>query len=69
MMPGRYNYDDFHINKFEGGTKKIGEIGDTLCRHPEHSPPSMQVFEPGIYEHTCPGCGAKTIFNVTRPIL
>ena len=23
-----------------------------------------QVFEPGIYEHTCAGCGHKTKFTV-----
>lgn len=34
------------------------------CTHPEHHPPGMQVFEPGLYEHTCPACGWKQIFRV-----
>lgn len=38
--------------------------------HPEHNPPNMIVLEPGTYEHTCPGCGAMTIFVVPpRPTL
>jgi hypothetical protein len=36
----------------------------TPCRHPDHAPPGMQVFEPGRYEHTCPACGRKTPFVV-----
>lgn len=34
------------------------------CGHPEHDPPTMIVFEPGEYEHTCPGCGKKQRFIV-----
>lgn len=34
------------------------------CFHPEHRPAGMLVREPGVYEHTCPGCGAKTVFTV-----
>ncbi len=34
------------------------------CRHPEHEPPSMRVYEPGTYEYTCPHCGKKTVFTV-----
>lgn len=34
------------------------------CRHPEHRPPNMIVLEPGVYEHTCPACGATTQFVV-----
>lgn len=49
-------------------TKKIGELpkscGAVCCRDREHNPPSMQVFEPGVYEHTCPGCGKKQTFVV-----
>jgi hypothetical protein len=36
------------------------------CFHREHYPPSMMVFKPGTYEHTCPACGHVTIFTVQR---
>ncbi len=40
--------------------RKVGEIwAPRRCRHPEHSPHSMIVLKPGIYEHVCPGCGHK----------
>lgn len=35
-----------------------------ICKYPEHNPPGFQVFTPGMYEHTCPGCGAITNFTV-----
>lgn len=47
-----------------GGTRKIADAPSKPCMHPEHNPPGMCVFEPGAYEHTCPGCGKKTIFVV-----
>ena len=28
-----------------------------LCEHPEHNPPSHQVFKSDSYGHTCPSCG------------
>lgn len=34
------------------------------CQHPEHDPPKMIVLKPGVYEHICPGCGAKKIVTV-----
>lgn len=34
------------------------------CQDPCHDPPSMRVFEPGLYEHTCPRCGHKTPLTV-----
>ena len=49
-------------------TKKIGEI-EKPCFHPEHNPPSMMVYEPGVYEHVCPACGRRQVFRVTRPTL
>ncbi len=50
-------------------TKKISDLPhQPICRNPEHNPPSMRVFEPGVYEHTCPGCGHKMTFTVpARP--
>ena len=34
------------------------------CRHPDHEPAKMVVRPPGLYEHSCPGCGALTYFTV-----
>jgi len=34
------------------------------CSNPEHEPPHHMVYEPGTYEHVCPGCGKKTVFEV-----
>lgn len=48
-------------------TKKIDEktsMHHIVCSHPEHNPPSMQVFMPGLYEHECPKCGSKKMFRV-----
>ena len=45
-------------------TKKIANLGRTVCKHPEHNPPRMRVFEPGLYEHECPACGHKVTFIV-----
>ena len=48
-------------------TRKIKDFRDDdkkVCRHPEHNPPTMKVFEPGVYEHECPACGNKQIITV-----
>ena len=47
-------------------TRKIPETDrwPLPCVHPEHNPPSLQVFEPGLYEHICPACGARQMFRV-----
>lgn len=46
-------------------TVKIKEFEkQDICQHPEHNPPMFMVFEPGIYEHTCPACGKKQTFTV-----
>ena len=34
------------------------------CIHPEHNPPSMRVYQPGMHVHVCPCCGKKTVFTV-----
>ena len=39
------------------------------CPNREHNPPSMIVLSPGTYEYTCPGCGSKMVFTVSRPTL
>lgn len=49
-------------------TKRIdppeGKRPATPCFDRDHSPPTMQCFPPGTYEHTCPTCGAKVTFTV-----
>ncbi len=53
-----------------GGTRKIADLPlSRVCRHPHHSPPSMMVYSPGVYEHTCPGCHARTTFRVDQATL
>lgn len=47
-------------------TRKIADI-PRHCRHPEHNPPTMMVWENGIYEHTCPSCGAQQMFTINKP--
>ncbi len=44
-------------------TKKIADT-PKYCAHPEHDPPKHMVFQPGVYEHTCPACGRKQRFTV-----
>jgi hypothetical protein len=52
-----------------GGTRKIADPPSPPCPHPEHRPPGMMVFEPGMYEHTCPECGNITRFSVPATYL
>lgn len=47
-------------------TRKIADLPEKGCTHREHFPPQWQVFEDGIYEHTCPGCGHVTTFTVPQ---
>lgn len=44
-------------------TRKIADA-PVVCYDPDHLPPMFKVFEPGVYEHTCPACGLKTLFRV-----
>ena len=61
-----YKNKSWETPKKRGGTRKIADIKEVFpCRHPEHDPPNMMVFEPGIYEHTCPACGHVTRFVVS----
>lgn len=67
------NYDQINfwrnnkdIPRRQSGTRKIADPPVLQpCRHPAHKPPNMCVFEPGMYEHICPGCGNKIIFTVS----
>lgn len=52
-----------------GGTRKITDLRFEYCRDPSHGPPTMQVFDNGVYEHTCPSCGSSTTFVVSKPTL
>lgn len=52
----------------KGGTRKIADAPPPPCQHPEHNPPSMMVWEPGTYEHTCPHCGHVTLFNIVYSV-
>jgi hypothetical protein len=47
-------------------TRKIRDIpwDRKVCYHPEHDPPGHMVYQPGVWEHTCPGCGKVTVFTV-----
>lgn len=48
-------------------TRKIADLPKSLfCNDQDHEPPTMRVFEPGVYEHECPSCGRKTQFVVSR---
>jgi hypothetical protein len=47
-------------------TKKMGDLPNS-CRSPEHNPPHHVSLPNGVYEHTCPKCGAKQVFTVARP--
>ena len=49
--------------------RKIDGEGVKPCRNPEHYPPMYRSYmEAGAYEWTCPGCGHKTYFEVSRAI-
>lgn len=43
--------------------KKIADA-KAPCMNSQHNPPMHVVLQPGTYEHTCPGCGSKTLFEV-----
>jgi hypothetical protein len=54
--------------------EKIGEIEPSEkvwrydpskpCFHREHNPPMHISLGPGIWRHTCPGCGHATIIHI-----
>jgi hypothetical protein len=48
-------------------TRKINpteSVQPVPCFDADHNPPSMMVYEPGTYEHTCSGCKRVIIFTV-----
>jgi len=52
-------------------TRKLDEpkLNKEQCHNPEHDPPKMMVFEPGSYEHECPGCKMKQYFRINKGTL
>lgn len=50
-------------------TRKLSDTPRQYCRDPEHEVPSHMVFDNGLYEHECPGCGNKIRFQVNKPVL
>lgn len=49
-------------------TKKIRDLEpNETCVHREHNPPMHMVYAPGVWEHTCPGCGYVQTFTVCGP--
>lgn len=61
-------FKKFKVQPKQSGTRKIADI-PVPCLDHEHKPPSMMLFEPGVYEHVCPSCGHKTVFTVPRVTL
>jgi hypothetical protein len=46
-------------------TRKIKDISKKeMCLDPEHNPPGMMVWEPGVWEHECPSCHKKQTFRI-----
>lgn len=42
---------------------KIADLPQS-CLSPDHNPPSMVHLEPGVWQHTCSGCGKVSTFTV-----
>jgi hypothetical protein len=64
----KWQSQDVEESNTGGGLRKIGDL-PKICRHPEHHPPSMIVLPDGVYEYTCPGCGARQRFIVSSPTI
>lgn len=48
-------------------TRKVKDIDGwdaKICRDPDHNPPTMMVYQPGVYEHECPSCHRTFTFVV-----
>lgn len=48
-------------------TKKIADE-PMPCLNRQHDPPGHMVYQPGTHEHTCPGCGYRQTFRVSRMV-
>ena len=45
-------------------TRKIRDLSpQETCTYSEHNPP-LGIYEPGVYEHTCPQCGLELEFTI-----
>lgn len=48
-------------------TRKIADPPQPPCSDPDHEPAMFRVYEPGVYVHTCAGCGESRTFMARRP--
>lgn len=44
--------------------KSRNAISKQVCKSPAHFRPKKEPKSPGIYQHVCPKCGAKSIYGV-----
>lgn len=53
-------------------TRRIDDPDETKekapppCFSADHEVPSLMVFAPGTYQHTCSGCGRTIVFTVRK---
>lgn len=69
--PSIYSPIDLTRDKYgekKPGTRKVADL-PKICNHPEHGIPMGMVFEDGVWEHVCPGCGHVQHFTVRNPTL
>ena len=55
------------IGDVPAGNKEWYKAVEPRCYYPDHDPPQHIVLEPGMYEHTCEGCGKRQVFIVHGP--
>jgi hypothetical protein len=51
--------------------RKFPGVSPLFCSHADHKPPSVDTLFPGIYEHTCEGCGARreiTVYGASQSL-
>jgi hypothetical protein len=61
------SYYSFYARPLQPATRKIADAPAASCFDlQQHSPPTMQVFSPGTWEHTCPTCRRVVVFTVSR---
>lgn len=50
-----------------GGTRRLPDEQQpppSPCLNRQHRPAAHMVYQPGRYEHVCPGCGERLTFTV-----
>ena len=66
-MKENFNLNDNTTQSTTGGLRKIKDYSinePSICNSPSHNPPMFIYLTPGLYEWTCPACGAITTFEV-----